>query len=342
LAGVVTLVFALCPIGAAVGASQIEVTDALGRKVEIPLPVRKIVALNSDAVEALRILNAQDLIVGVFSQIDTEPEFWGDLVNRPKVGSWREPNSEVIAELEPDIVLAYAKTPSPEWEARMASQGIRVLRLELYRIESLEQEVRELGRALGRTDEAERFCSWHGRCLRHIREKIEGIGRRPSVYVESYSDYQAAGPSSGGHEMCVIAGGRNISEEMAIPFPRVTSEWVVTRNPEVIVKAGSFSAGYGGSDSGAALNKRRDAIMQRPAWSLIQAVVSGRVHVLDSSIWVGPRSVIGMAYLVHWLHPGLITDLSAEALHKEYLETFQKLPYKGRFVSDPVGGSTGK
>lgn len=342
LAGLVPLLMALCFMGAPVGASQIEVTDALGRKIVIPLPVRKIVALNSDALEALRILNAQDLIVGVFSQIDTEPEFWGDLVNRRKVGSWREPNSEVIAELEPDMVLAYAKTPSPEWEARMASQGIRVLRLELYRVESLEQEVMELGRALGRTEEAERFCSWHSRWMKRIREKIEGVGRRPSVYVESYSDYQAAGPRSGGHEMCVIAGGRNISEGMAIPFPRVTSEWVVTQNPEVIIKAGSFSASYGGSDAGAALDKRRDAIMQRPAWNLIQAVVSGRVHVLDSSIWVGPRAVIGLAYLVQWLHPGLIEDLNAEALHKEYLETFQKLPYKGRFVSDPVGGSTGK
>jgi len=258
------------------------------------------------------------------------------------VGSWREPNSEIIAELEPDIVLAYAKTPSPEWEARMASQGIRVLRLDLYRVESLEREVRELGRALGRTEEAERFCAWHSRWMKRIQETIDGVSQRPSVYVESYSDYQAAGPGSGGHEMCVIAGGRNVSEEMAIPFPRVTPEWVVTQNPDVIVKAGSFSASYGAGDSGAALNRRRDAIMQRPAWSLIRAVASGRVHVLDSSIWVGPRAVVGVAYLVQWLHPGLIADLNGEALHKEYLETFQKLPYKGSFVSDPIGESSGK
>lgn len=340
---VVPLFLALCLLGtASTEASQIEVTDALGRKVTIPSPARRIVALNSDAVEAVRILNAQDLIVGVFSQIDTEPEFWGELVSRRKVGSWREPNSEVIVELEPDLVLAYAKTPSPEWEARMASQGIQVLRLELYRVDSLEQEMLELGRALGRTEEAERFCSWHGRWLKRIREKVEGAARRPSVYVESYSDYQAAGPTSGGHEMCVLAGGRNISEDMAIPFPRVTSEWVVSRNPEVIVKAGSFSDCYGGWNPRAALNKRRDTIMQRPAWNLIQAVSSGRVYVLDSSIWVGPRAVIGLAYLVQWLHPDLIEDINAEALHKEYLKIFQRLPYKGVFVSDPFAGAPRK
>ncbi len=341
-ARVTPFLLVLCLMGVAADAAQIEVTDALGRKVAIPSPVRKIVALNSDAVEAVRILNAQDRIVGVFSQIDTDPEFWGDLVNRRKVGSWREPNSEVISELEPDIVLAYAKTPSPEWEVRMASQGIRVLRLELYRIELLEQEMRELGRALDRTEEAERFCAWHARWMKAIQEKVEGVARRPSVYVESYGDYQAAGPTSGGHEMCVMAGGRNISEEMAIPFPRVTSEWVVTRNPEVIVKAGSFSSGYGSMDSGAALNWRRDAILQRPAWNLIQAVASGRVHVLDSAIWVGPRAVVGLAYLVEWMQPRLLGDVRAEALHREYLETFQKLPYKGVWVSDPVGGSSGK
>jgi iron complex transport system substrate-binding protein len=340
--GLVLILLALCFVGAPVDASQIEVTDALGRKVTFPSPVRKVVALNSDAVEAIRILNAQDCIVGVFSQIDTDPEFWGDLVNRPKVGSWREPNSEVIAEIEPDIVLAYAKTPSPEWEERMASQGIRVLRLELYRVESLEREMRELGRVLGRTEEAERFCSWHGRWMSLIREKVSSVARRPWVYAESYGDYAAAGPTSGGHEMCVLAGGRNIAEDMAIPFPRVTPEWVVTRNPEVIIKAGAFATSYGTGISGAALDQRRDAIMRRPAWNLIQAVTSRRVHVLDSSIWVGPRAVIGLAHLVQWLHPGLIADLDPEAMHKEYLETFQRLPYKGVFVSGPVPGSTGK
>lgn len=333
-----TLGLALAPVGA----SEIEVTDALGSKVAIPLPVRRITALNSDAVEALRILNAQDLIVGVFSQIDREPEFWGELVNLPKVGSWRDPNSEVIAELKPDIVLAYAKSPSPEWEKRMTSLGIRVLRLELYRIGSLEREVRELGRVLDRTKEAEHFCSWHGRWMKRIREKIEGVGRRPSVYVESYSDYNAAGPGTGGDEMCVLAGGRNISGGMSIPFPRVTPEWVVSQDPEVIVKAGSFSAIYGAGDSSGALNKVRDSIMRRPAWTHIQAVASGRVHVLDSSIWTGPRSIIGAAYLAQWLHPGRIEDLNAEALHKEYLETFQKIPYKGAFVSDPIVEAPGR
>jgi iron complex transport system substrate-binding protein len=342
VAGLVPILLVLCFVGIPVDASQIELTDALGRKITFPSPARKVVALNSDAVEAVRILNAQDCIVGVFSQIETDPEFWGDLVNRPKVGSWREPNSEVISELEPDIVLAYAKTPSPEWEAQMASQGVRVLRLELYRIESIEREMRELGRVLGRTEEAERFCSWHGRWMSRIREKVDSIARRPWVYAESYGDYAAAGPTSGGHEMCVLAGGRNIAEDMAIPIPRVTPEWVVTRNPEVIIKAGSFASSYGAGDSGVALNHRRDAIMRRPAWNLIQAVTSGRVHVLDSSIWVGPRAVIGLAYLVQWLHPNLIADLDPEAMHKEYFETFQRLPYKGVFVSSPVTGAAGK
>ncbi|HOV86577.1 MAG TPA: ABC transporter substrate-binding protein [Syntrophobacteraceae bacterium] len=338
----VLLLQPLCIIAPALGASQNEVVDALGRKVEVVTPVRRIVALNSDAVEVLRILNVQDLIVGVFSQIDADPQFWGDLVNRRKVGSWREPNSEVIVELEPDIVLAYAKTPSPEWEARMAARGIRVLRFELYRIDSLEREVRELGRVLDRKEEAERFCSWHDLWLRRIREKVASVVPRPSVYVESYGDYVSAGPTTGGDQMCVDAGGRNISDVMAIPFPRVTPEWVVAQDPDVVVKAAVSNAKYGAAESGAALNRVRDRIMQRPAWNLIKAVSSGRVHVLDSSIWVGPRAIIGLAYMIQWLHPGLMADLSPEALHKEYLETFQKLPYKGVFVSDPVAGSDGK
>ena len=324
------------------GPQQIEAIDGLGRKIIVPAPVRKIVALNSDALEALRILNAQDRVVGVFSQIETDSAFWGDLVNKPKVGSWREPNSEIIAELAPDIVLAYAKTPSPEWEARMTSQGITVLRLDLYKAETLEREIRALGRVLGRTQEAERFCSWNSQWMNRIESEISGAPQRPWVYVESYSDYQAAAPTSGGHEMVVMAGGRNIAEDLAIPFARITPEWVVTRNPEVIIKAGSFSSGYGAADAVAPLNKRRDGIMNRPAWSLIKAVATGNVHVLDSSIWVGPRAVVGIAYMAKWLHPDLMSDIDPEALHKEYMETFQRLPYKGAYVSDPAPEASGK
>lgn len=73
----------------ALGASNAHV-DCMGREAEVSLPVKKVVALNSDVLEVLRSLKAQDLVVGVFSEIVREREFWGDMAQRPKLGRWLE------------------------------------------------------------------------------------------------------------------------------------------------------------------------------------------------------------------------------------------------------------
>ena len=312
---------------------------ASGGDVPISRPIQRIVVLNSDSLEALRILKSEDLVTGVFSELTREKEFWGGLAAQPKVGSWRDPDMETIASLNPDLVMAYSWAPGPMLEQKMALFGIRVLRLDFYKVDKLEHEVRVLGRILKREKEAERFCSWHGRYLGMIEEKTAGMTRRPRVYVESYTDYHAAGPGSGGNAMCARAGGGNIASGLSIPYPRVTPEWVVSCNPEVIIKAASFGKGYE-SLSPEGFNERRKAILERPAWDHIHAVSSGKVYVLDSSVWTGPRAIVGIAYMARWIHPDLFSGhIDPEAIHKEYLETFQGMAYKGVFVSDGPGES---
>lgn len=335
LRGWIAFVFLLCfCVGSAVGAT-VDVLDALGRTVQVTLPVRRIVALNSDILEVVRTLQAEDRVVGVFSEIVREPEFWGDLAARPKAGGWRTPNPEAIAGLEPDLVIAYSRNPGQEFDRKMAALGIQVLRLDCYKIETLEREVQSLGRMLDRQPQAVRFCDWHRRHLGMIKEKLAGISERPSVYVESYSDYHAAGPGSGGHEICAKAGGRNIAAGLGVPYPQVTPEWVVSQDPGVIIKAASHGNGYALKEP-SPFNRRRNAILRRPAWRHIAAVATGDAHVMDSTIWTGPRAIIGVVYMVRWIYPGLFQDLDPEMLHKEYLETFQGVDYRGFFTSDPM------
>lgn len=314
-------------------AATVTVEDALGRKVRVQVPVRRMVALNSDIMEVARSLKAESCIVGVFSQIVREAEFWGDLAHLPKVGSWRDPDPEAVARLAPDLVVSYSRNPGKAFEQKAAALGVQVLRLDFYKIETLEREVRTLGLLLDRRPEAERFCTWYRRHLEMIRSRVTQISHPPSVYVESYSDYHAAGPNSGGHQMCVFAGGRNIAADLAVSYPRITPEWVISQNPEVIIKAASFGNGYARSDP-AEFNRRRDAILSRPAWHHISAVARARVHVMDAGIWTGPRAIIGIAHMVRWMHPHVFQDLDPEALHREYLETFQGVPYKGVYVSE--------
>lgn len=318
-------------------AETVTVEDCLGRKVTVKTPVRRIIALNSDAVEILRTIKADSLLVGVFSQIEQERAFWGNLASLPKVGTWRDADLDAIAGLSPDLVICYGSHPGRIFEDKAAALGIQVLRLDFYLIDTLEREVRLIGQLLDKTAEAEHFCTWHRGCLQIIAAGIEQAPHQPTAYIESYSDYNAAGPASGGHRMCALSGGSNIAADLAIPYPRVTPEWVVSQDPEVIIKAASYGNGYAQTTSDD-FNRRRDAIMARPAWHHISAVKNGRVHVMDSAIWTGPRAVIGMAYMAHWFYPEHFRDMDPESLHRYYLETFQGIPYQGVYASATLNG----
>ena len=315
------------------GAAPLCFEDATGRKMTIQAPVKRLVALNSDALEALLILKAKNAAVGVFAEITKEPAFFGDCAALPKVGSWRDPDPESIVALKPDAVITYAKTPSPALEEKLAAFGIAVIRLDFYRLHSLEREMTVLGQILGREKEAAAFCAWHHARLSAITKRVSQLSSRPRVYVESYSDFHAAGNNTGGNEMVLAAGGYNIALVFPVPYPRVNPEWVVAQNPDVILKAASWGNGYGQKDAGK-FNALRNALARRPAWGGMRAVSSGRVHVMDSEIWVGPRSIVGVAMLARWLHPGLFDDLDPRALHREFMETFLGVPFKGVYFSD--------
>jgi len=310
---------------------SIRIKDATGRYVEIRLPVKRIVVLPSDALEMVRALGAKDLVVGISDGIPKEPLFWPELKDRPVVGRWSEVNHELIAELKPDLVICYGRWPGPELEKKLTPFGIKVIRLDFYRICTLEKEVKIFGRILNREKEAKELTTWYREKLNLIQEELKHVNHRPDVYVESYTQYHTTGPGSGGHEMCIMAGGRNIASNFSIPYPEITPEWVLAKNPHVIIKAVSFSNCYAMIDS-SLLKGVRNKIMARPAWDNIRSVRDGKVYVLSSDIWAGPRVIVGISYMAKWFYPDMLRDFDPEELHGEYLERFQGIKYQGIYV----------
>lgn len=319
--------------GHPVKGGSVSIRDANGRSIHVKLPVKRVVVLTSDALEVIRAIKAEELVVGVNSGIAGEPLFWSGLNNRASVGSWRNPNYELIAELDPDIVIGYAQRPGPVMEKKLSAFGIQVIRLDFYKILTLEKEIAILGQILERENEARQLIAWYHRKLNLIQERLRHIRYRPHVYVESYSRYHTTGPGSGGNEMCVLAGGHNIAASFSIPYPEVTPEWVLVKNPQVIVKAAAVSNAYTMNDP-VLLKEIRKDIIARPAWDNIRAVQEGRVYVIESSIWTGPRGIIGVSYMAKWFFPDIFEDLAPEESHREYLKKFQGIKYRGAYVVD--------
>ncbi len=310
---------------------KITIRDATGRTVDVKLPVKRIVVLTSDALEVIRVIKAEQLVKGVNSGIAKDPLFWPGLKDLPSVGSWRNPNYELIAQLDPDMVIGYAHHPGPAMERKLRSLGIQGVRLDFYKMNTLEQEVRTIGQILDREKEAAQLIKWYGTHQGLVRNRLRQIKSRPPVYVESYSKYHTAGPGSGGNEMCLMAGGANVAGNFSIPYPEVTPEWVVAKDPQYIIKAAALSNACG-KDNPERLNAIKKEILKRPAWNTIRAVQEGKVYVVESSIWTGPRAIIGILHMAKWFHPPMFEDMDPEAIHRDYLQRFQGIPYRGPFV----------
>ena len=140
--------------GYPVKGDSVSIKDANGRLIDVKLPVKRIVTLTSDALEVIRAVKAEGLVVGLNSGIVRDALFWPGLKDRRSVGSWRNPNYELIAELNPDIVIGYAERPGPVMEKKIYPFGIQVIRLDFYKILTLEKEVGILGQILKREKEA--------------------------------------------------------------------------------------------------------------------------------------------------------------------------------------------
>lgn len=308
------------------------IADSNGDAITIYKPVRRIVALTSDCAEVIRSLGATDEVAGVSTGI-AEDDFFSEFTEVQTVGKWNSPDCEVLLALDPDVVLAYGKWPGKDkLEEKLGGTGIVVIRLNLYIPDNMTDDVRELGIVLEREEKAQEMIDFYQHHTDLIKERVGSLPKedRQSIYLECYSDFKTVSAGSGGDSMCVMAGGRNIASDLIGAYPKIDSEWVIAQNPDVVVRAASAS--YDNTSEPEAI---LGDIVSRPGWAGMDAVEGGRVHLLTSDIYTGPRYVIGVTYMAKWLYPDTFADIDPSNIHREYLVRFQGMDIQDKIFVYP-------
>jgi len=332
---------------------ELTIVDSANRTVTVKKPVKKIVTLTVASTESIKILKAQDKVVGVVKYVKDNKKFFPELSKLPSVGTWYEGvDYEKIFELDPDIVITYTGY-TPELEDKLKPAGIAVVRLDLYKPIKVIEEIEELGYILDKKEEAKKFIDFYEGVMETIKERVEGISEKdkPRVYHEFYTDY--AGWSSGGWDMMItIAGGINIIAELPGGYggyvEKIDKEWVVEQNPDIIIRDVYYPIPGGGYevDDPSGLKAEREAIMNRPELAGVTAVKEGRVYAIAWDFCDTIKHFIGIAYMAKWFHPELFEDLDPKSIHQEYLTRFQGLDYDldehGVFVYHPEEHPDGK
>ena len=342
------------PCGAS--SEMVEVVDSTGRKVAIKKPVERVVAINTSSAVIMRALGVDidKVVVGVTKYIPENARFWPRLKAKPSF-KFTNINYESLAELNPRLVILYKNSWMYTDETKLKALGIQWLYMDCNDPRDLERDIDALARLFDKEKEAGELVAWVKKYDRTISDR--GI-RLPSeekprifYYLFAISNLPRGIYSSVNHEssldpMMARAGGTNIASSLERDHPKLSPEWILEKQPQVIIAdlVGRKFTGYNVDMPEALENMRELAgrIKADKALSDTEPAKNDRVLVIPQDYKQGPAYVIGMACMAKFLHPELFRDLDVEAVAREYYERWCGLPYKGIYAWPPVFSSPGK
>jgi iron complex transport system substrate-binding protein len=306
-------------------AEEITVIDANGRKVKVPENPQRIVVLTSSAMELIRLMGAEDRVIGVASHVAMRKAILPGKSHVTDVGRGFSPDLELLVRLKPDLLITWSDKPGPDLDVRLEELGISLLRLDLFLISSLPRETRVLAEVLGGEAplKAEAYLSW----LDYHRERASSLienydSPRPSILMEHFPEYMAVGPGAGAYELAEFSKARNLGDILPNDSNLVDAEWYVLQNPDYFIKLISLP----GVEDPLEMKRRKDEmkshVMGRRGLRDLDFVKNGRVLVSDAEIGAGPRYPAGLYEICHFLYPDLVPPNASEEAHGEYLSGF--------------------
>jgi iron complex transport system substrate-binding protein len=271
-------------------AGPISVEDGVGNVITLDSEAQRIVSLAPNHTEILYALGLGDRVVGVTEYCNYPPE----ATAKPKVGDFITIDLEQVVGLEPDLVLATTMHMA-ETVPALQERGITVFVLDPQSVVAVLESIQKIGQLTGRGDEAEALVADMQARIDAVQQKVQDAAR-PKVFWELGPELFTAGPGSFVDDLITVAGGENVAADADSPWPQLSVEAIVLRDPDVIVLA---DHNYG---------QTAEMVKERPGWEDIRAVKEGNIiEITDDDIVSrpGPRLVEGLEFLAKAFHPDL-------------------------------------
>lgn len=268
--------------------AAVAVHDDRGHTAVLQQPARRIVPLYGTFSALVAALGAQETLVAR-TAADENPSLPADL---PVVGTHMAPNIELIAALQPDIVLQLAGRKEAATQSdSLRKLGFVVLDLNVASFDDLFRITRLLGQALDRNAEAEALCAqWQAR-LEAVRASLAGAAPVRVFYEVRYPNLLAAGRDSIVNDIIEHAGGVNVVSQ-ARKLVRLNEEALLAAAPDAyILQRGP-------------MNSMPEPPDRRPHFQSLKAVRQGRVLWVEEERFArpGPASIDAVEELARWLH----------------------------------------
>jgi iron complex transport system substrate-binding protein len=269
------------------GAGRRAIRDELGRNLQLPAEVKRIVSLSPSSTEILFAIGAGEHVVGRDRYSDWPPE----VTRIETVGANLEPSLERILALRPDVVFSATTANSQATVEALERAGVPVFVSKAETLEQIYTDLGAIGAAVGREAQAAELVKQMRARLAALHARHAGRPAVPMLVIVWTEPLVVAGKASHLEDLITAAGGVNLADDGAVPFPNYSLERMVARAPEVVV-VGTHAYG---SPPLAPLERL----------TTLPAVRNHRLHTVDGDLLFrpGPRVVEGAEALARLLFP---------------------------------------
>ncbi len=281
--------------------------DARGRILLLDKPATRIVSLLPSLTEFLFELGQGHCLVGRTNWCRYPPETQSIAV----VGGLENPVAESILALTPDIILA-GPFLREEQVNHLESLNLKVATFDHHNWATIVRDLSLLGKIIDREDEVKKLI----RGMDERRRSIETRGReggrdKPirTLLLYSLEPLYSCGADTFIHELIEVAGGQNVAADSASPWPMLSLETVLAKQPEVLL----FSSNGGPPEE---FFNRIRRLPRDPIWGQLDAVRNNRIYLLDGDTLAvaGARLVSAVEQIAAALQPDIF-DAPPELIH---------------------------
>lgn len=258
---------------------------------------QRIVAIGGTITEILYALGAQDRIAAV----DSTSLFPQDATSKPDIGYMRALSAEGILGQKPDLILAEEGAgPPPVLEILKASEVPMVTIATPAKSEAIGRKIRDVGAAVGLSDQAAKLAAKTDAELKALAEQISSldVSKKKVLFVLSLSNgrVMAGGADTEAGAIIEMAGGINAAPEIS-GYKPLADEAVIAAQPDVVLsmQRGSHSI-------------TPEQMFAVPALQSTPAAANKALVSMDGLLLLGfgPRTPEAVKALADQLYPGAV------------------------------------
>jgi len=301
--------------------NQTQITDMLGRNVQVPLNVSRVASLSNSVTVQVYMLAPNKLIGWDSNRSAVQNRFMPTQYQTLPVlgGGKKDANYETFISMNPDLVFVGHGMSVDDVNDMQDKLGLIPL-LDVEgdnNLTNIDSSINFIGKTIGEQKKASELVSFHQRMLSEVVSKTASIpeNEKKRVYYARDSTGLMTNPSGSAHTQLIdMCGGINVAQ---VPITKgsvgVSIEQVLIWNPDIIIA--SDPTFY-------------QKIYSDPLWQNVKAVQDKQVYLVPNSPfnWFenppGANTIIGIPWTAKVLYPDKFSDLDLKTITQEFYSSF--------------------